>query len=220
MKYLKSFENKLVGGKGDKTLIKDVDKDELKVGIAVEKEHTKGKNSAKEIALDHLTEDPKYYSQLISSGLADEEDALDIAKELGWKLHESANNNQEVKDKLGKKLLSFGGSVGFAQANIEYKDSEIFKKILYEGKVYYDRVIIASIGGIDSDKRVAEKYRRLNKRGFKIIVGYALDNRGVWHQHSWGHTKMGIIETTHKYAFYYGYELTPKESVDFCFRNY
>lgn len=218
MKYLKSFENILVGGKGDETQTKDVNKDELKVGVAVEKEHVKDGKIAKEIALDHLTEDPKYYSQLIYSGLANEKDALDIAKKLGWKLHESVAN-QEVKDKLVRKLLSFGGS-GFIQAYMEYKDSEIFKKILDEGKIYYDKVLVASMGGIDSDKRVAEKFRRLNKRGFKIIIGYALDNHGVWHKHSWGHTKIGIIETTNKYILYYGYQLTPKESVDFCLRNY
>ena len=221
MKYLKSFENILVGGKGDETLIKDVDADELRVGIAVETEHVKDEKIAREIALDHLTENPKYYSELILAGLADEKVALDIAKELGWKLYESVNNNQEIKDKLTRKLLSFGGS-GFQTPEIEYKDGDLLNKIFYEGKLYYDKVVTASIGGkgVDSNRRVAEKFRRLSKRGFKIIVGYALDNYGVWHQHSWGHTRMGIIETTYKYNLYYGYQLAPKECVDFCFRNY
>ncbi len=35
---------------------------ELKKGINVEKEHTKDENAARKIAMDHLTEDPIYYT--------------------------------------------------------------------------------------------------------------------------------------------------------------
>jgi len=75
--------DKMAGGKGDKTNPKDVDQNELKVGIAVEMEHTSDAEAAKEIALDHLTENPKYYSDLIKSGIVDEPKALDLAKQLG-----------------------------------------------------------------------------------------------------------------------------------------
>ena len=37
---------------------------ELEVGIEVEMEHTDDRNKAEEIALDHLYEDPCYYSHL------------------------------------------------------------------------------------------------------------------------------------------------------------
>ena len=37
---------------------------QLKIGISVEKEHTKKEDVAREIALDHLGEDPKYYAKL------------------------------------------------------------------------------------------------------------------------------------------------------------
>lgn len=57
-------ENFLSGGKGDETDEEDVDPDELEMGIEVEKEHTRNKKIAKEIALDHLTEDPEYYTKL------------------------------------------------------------------------------------------------------------------------------------------------------------
>lgn len=36
----------------------------LSIGIEVESEHTSDKNLAKEIAMDHLVEDPKYYEKL------------------------------------------------------------------------------------------------------------------------------------------------------------
>jgi hypothetical protein len=74
-------EEKLVGGKADKKTFQDLVnknkkhsknlfelekqlKSQLNKGIKVEMEHTKDKLKAKEIALDHLFEDPKYYDKL------------------------------------------------------------------------------------------------------------------------------------------------------------
>ena len=48
---------------------KALDQSELAAGINVEMEHTKDKSIAKKIALDHLAEDPKYYTKLKSLGL-------------------------------------------------------------------------------------------------------------------------------------------------------
>jgi hypothetical protein len=45
------------------------DREELKKGIEVEKEHTDNPKIALKIALDHLDEDPKYYSKLATLGL-------------------------------------------------------------------------------------------------------------------------------------------------------
>ena len=42
---------------------------QLKQGIKVELEHTDSVSVAREIALDHLGEDPEYYSQLTQAGL-------------------------------------------------------------------------------------------------------------------------------------------------------
>jgi hypothetical protein len=42
----------------------DVINKQLKMGIAVEVEHTTDKNVAREIALDHLNEFPDYYDRL------------------------------------------------------------------------------------------------------------------------------------------------------------
>jgi hypothetical protein len=46
-----------------------IDKAELKKGIEVEKEHTNDPRIALKIALDHLAEDPKYYTKLATLGL-------------------------------------------------------------------------------------------------------------------------------------------------------
>jgi len=59
----------------------NIDKDELITGTLVEFEHTKNKNEAKKIALDHLKENPKYYSKLYNAGLIDEPKAAKYAEE-------------------------------------------------------------------------------------------------------------------------------------------
>lgn len=61
---LNKNEQALVGGIGDDTDEDDVDQDELEMGEEVELEHTNDRNIAREIALDHLTEDDHYYSHL------------------------------------------------------------------------------------------------------------------------------------------------------------
>jgi len=71
----------LPGGKGDYITTNDVDAKELSVGIAVELERTDNRQKAKEIALDHLAENPKYYSELVQKKIADEPEALKLAKE-------------------------------------------------------------------------------------------------------------------------------------------
>jgi len=45
------------------------DREELKKGIEIEKEHTDNPKIALKIALDHLDEDPKYYTKLATLGL-------------------------------------------------------------------------------------------------------------------------------------------------------
>ena len=61
--------NILKGGKGDRLSPKDVDPKELAMGIKTEMEHTTNKRIAKEVALDHLSEFPDYYSRLTKAGL-------------------------------------------------------------------------------------------------------------------------------------------------------
>lgn len=54
----------ITGGLADKKKPSDFDQSELKMGIKIEMEHTNDGNVAREIAMDHLTEDPKYYTKL------------------------------------------------------------------------------------------------------------------------------------------------------------
>lgn len=70
---------------GKKLVIRRTKNPELEIGIKVEMEHTDDPEEAKKIALDHIGENPKYYSKLIAAGLVDEKAALDEAKRQGLK---------------------------------------------------------------------------------------------------------------------------------------
>jgi hypothetical protein len=57
--------DKVKGGLADKKTNKKYDKKQIKMGIKVEMEHTDDPIIAREIAMDHLTEDPIYYTKLM-----------------------------------------------------------------------------------------------------------------------------------------------------------
>jgi len=66
MKVIKSKKyNRLIGGLADKKYPKDFDQNQLQKGVKIESEHTNDEEIAEEIAMDHLSEDPKYYDHLI-----------------------------------------------------------------------------------------------------------------------------------------------------------
>lgn len=58
------YKDQIPGGLADKKKPSDFNEDQLRKGIKVELEHTDDRTKAREIAMDHLTEDPKYYDKL------------------------------------------------------------------------------------------------------------------------------------------------------------
>lgn len=82
-----------------------VDPSELKKGIKTEMEHTNDPKKAKQIALDHLSEDPHYYSKLTKAGL-EEGIAGEIGSGLGRTLGRAARGMvqraKDVQDARGK----------------------------------------------------------------------------------------------------------------------
>ena len=62
-------EEEIPGGVGDNTDPESLNRRELEIGISVEMEHTDNPSIAKEIAVDHLTEDPQYYSKFQKTNL-------------------------------------------------------------------------------------------------------------------------------------------------------
>lgn len=61
--YLTAVD-KLKGGLADGKTSSDFDKKSLEQGKKVEMEHVDDSSIAREIAMDHLTEDPDYYDKL------------------------------------------------------------------------------------------------------------------------------------------------------------
>jgi hypothetical protein len=98
-------------GVGKDTSINDINKNELLVGIAVEFEHTNDINTSTSIAIDHLSENNQYYTELVNDGLVDEEKAIYLAKKF---LNISKNNNSEKEQEneiLGYKPLNVGDNI-------------------------------------------------------------------------------------------------------------
>ena len=68
------MENMIKGGKADKMSVEDIARKhsvfagtiqkQIEMGIKVEMEHTNSKEKAKEVAMDHLSEFPDYYTRL------------------------------------------------------------------------------------------------------------------------------------------------------------
>lgn len=61
---INEYEDIIPGGLADAFSPNDFDPKQLKAGIKVELEHTNDPKIAREIAMDHLTEDPLYYQKL------------------------------------------------------------------------------------------------------------------------------------------------------------
>jgi hypothetical protein len=59
-----AWEDSLPGGLADGKTPSDFPREALLKGMNVELEHTNNKKMAKEIAMDHLTEDKRYYDKL------------------------------------------------------------------------------------------------------------------------------------------------------------
>lgn len=75
---------------------------EFKKGIKTELEHTTDKNIAREIAMDHLYEDPKYYTKL--SKIEEGDLVKTIRKTIRQYLNENTNYYGDVKNTLIKRI--------------------------------------------------------------------------------------------------------------------
>ena len=124
--------------------------------------------------------------------------------------------SESSEDRLKEKLLSIGGD----NAKLGLDTEEEQNRMLNNGRLYDEEINF--VNGITSQchRNVSDRYQKSAEHGFKIVTGYALSN-GDWLQHSWGFNKNCVIETTKiKFDAYYGYELTPEESDEFCFSNW
>lgn len=138
-------EEKLEGGKGDGRPDSDFDEEQLKAGIAVEKEHTDDPEEAKEIAKDHLTEDPAYYQKLKKMEGGDEGKSSKSSK----KSKKSKDADEEIKGGLGdgrpdsdfdQEQLQAGMAIEMEHTDDPDKAKEIAKDHLTEDPDYYKKL--------------------------------------------------------------------------------
>jgi Mn-dependent DtxR family transcriptional regulator len=92
--------DKFKGGRADKAKESDFDPKELQEGIAHEMEHTDDPKVAKEIAMDHLAEDPEYYEHLEEMEEEEEEE------------EEQEKSMTSGLDELGEYLQKGGPYIG------------------------------------------------------------------------------------------------------------
>lgn len=143
--------NSVIGGKGDTTKESDVNQEELQVGMAVEKEHTNDASIAKEIALDHLTENPKYYSELVAKGIVDEKDALELAKKIQL---ENMKNLQTYDEFLNEEVgFNFAGATSFPDKMYWFKEEDIYRYIGYNTNLDRDLFVGNFAHGSDPKNR-------------------------------------------------------------------
>lgn len=90
----KGFMDHLRGGLGDKTRNSDVPAKQLRIGEKVEREHTSDPTIAQEIARDHLTEFPTYYTNLKNFEARLKKHAYDHDTLMG-SMHEDVENGVE-----------------------------------------------------------------------------------------------------------------------------
>lgn len=106
------FEDNMPGGLADAFTPEDFDPKQLKIGIKVEMEHTSDPKIAREIAMDHLTEDPLYYQKLKSI----EESVREYAREfLNEIMFVTGGISQELIDDLsdrGVNIYRLGSRYG------------------------------------------------------------------------------------------------------------
>lgn len=133
-KLMSSFnEEELEGGKADKMSLNDIAKKHdiplIKIakafikGFNVELEHTKDQSQANEIAMDHLYEDPRYYSKLEKIETKEQLIVKPVSKKEMRKIIDKAENDWEKEPE--KKVTA---KSQFATDLQKDKDFEEFKK--------------------------------------------------------------------------------------------
>ena len=114
-------------------------------------------------------------------------------------------------EKLEKMLLAFGGNTAY----IDNSDPD-FDNYFLRG-LFIDRpsdIIVQ--GEMCQCHKNSIMLWKTHKKKYKMMTGYALSEKGTWHQHSWLIDENNrIIETTEKRVKYFGYVLNSLESETF-----
>jgi hypothetical protein len=116
--------------------------------------------------------------------------------------------------KLRRKLLSIAGTEIYIQS-----DPDLLKLLKY-GKVIHARTIKIVDGEPNRCHYNSALFWLEDRVGFKIVIGWALVEDGLWYQHTfcWSPNTKEIIDNG-RGKIYWGYVLDNKESIRFLFSN-
>lgn len=150
-------------------LLETLDPKELQAGIEIELEHTKDRDIARQIAIDHLNEDPKYYTKLLTHVEPEKKHLLET------RIREAKKD--ETKKKLltlmAKWALLLGGMIGVNKIIKDYIDSDIDKPL--------EIIAIYNYHGHDNDDECA----RYSGKRFNLLETH---NRPVIPSEKLGYT--------------------------------
>lgn len=143
MKYKQGFtEENLEGGISDNKTLQDIAKKhkvdlsvlekELNKGMKTEMEHTDNKSKAKEIAMDHLFEDPEYYTKLKKMETKESKD-LKLSKNDNEMVRGIVDIINQVKDVENKKQIAHKMIKQFKKENIDVDVNEFLKMCKLKG---------------------------------------------------------------------------------------
>ncbi len=121
----------LEGGKGDNKSPLEFDPDQILKGMEVEKEHTGDPLVAVEIVMDHLIEDPEYYTRKDDPEVSAQDNAAKDAEKLNnektdaEKLDSEKTDDDKLTDELlGYKPKNVGEELDFAMPRRKYEEKE------------------------------------------------------------------------------------------------
>jgi hypothetical protein len=187
------------GGKADKlTLSKivEIHKDkkpkvfiedlmyQLRLGIKTEMEHTDNKKQAKEIAMDHLAENPKYYTKLkkakleeiITKELKEEPIPSKLKSDVEIEYHKKLNPqfwlNNHLKSNIRKNLLNLAK---FYFNSLELDSKVKIKDIIFTGSLANYNYTNSS----DIDLHIVIDYKDVSDDK-DFVMNYFLQKRAAW----------------------------------------
>lgn len=194
-----TIENKLKGGKADKLTLGKIAEihnikiekliPQLKLGIKTEMEHTNDKKQAKEIALDHLAENPKYYTKLKKAKLEEtiinslktsfiesENIPSKLKSDVEIEYHKSLNPkfwlNNHLKSNIRKNLLNLGK---YYFKSLELDPKVELKDIIFTGSLANYNYTDSS----DIDLHIVIDYKDVSDDK-DFVMNYFLQKRAAW----------------------------------------
>jgi len=159
---------------------------QLEKGIEVEKEHTKDEVKAAQIAIDHLKEDPKYYTKLTKAGLEEEMDD-DDAETL-------AMIDKIEKEKEGEEavMAQYDENLNEAKSWTNTDGKEMYAQFKEIDNLNSQEVLI----GIDFE--MEENHELSKEEAAKIVVRKLKQNPNYYTSHALAGREMKEIPTIGK----------------------